>query len=262
MKYNVNTKIISNKKIKSSYYKLVLFCKEISSIAQPGQFVSILVSKKYDPLLRRPFSINKIEKNNIHIIYKVVGRGTEILRKKKKDEYLNILGPLGKVISFVPPPSPYYILVGGGYGISPLLFLAEELIKNKISPSSISVLIGAKSKKEILGGEDFKKNKINTVISTEDGTEGIKGKVTDALSDILKNKKAIIYSCGPKEMLKKVHYISKKYNSKCYVLLEEMIACGVGACLGCAVKVKGTQGYSYKMICTDGPVFDSEEILW
>lgn len=262
MKYHLSVKIISNKKIRNDYYKLVLKCPEIALLSLPGQFISILVNKDDDFLLRRPFSINKIEKNNIHIIYKVVGKGTEILRKKKKDEYLNILGPLGKGIDIDCGFNSQLILVGGGYGISPLLFLAEELIKNKISPSSILVLIGAKSKEEILGVDDFKKNKVNTIISTEDGTDGIKGKVTDALPDILKNKKAVIYSCGPKAMLKKVSSISKKYHSKCYVLLEEIIACGVGACLGCAVKVKDRSGYSYKMVCTDGPVFDAEEILW
>lgn len=269
MKYCVNARIVSNSKIKSDYYKIILVSKKISEISKPGQFILIKVNNTLNPLIRRPFSINKIEKSNIHIIYKIVGKGTQELSKKREGNYLNIIGPLGNGIdvsaSFLPSFTSHLILVGGGYGISPLVFLAEELVKHKVSSSNISVFIGAKSKDDILCVDDFLKIGIRPKIATEDGSKGFKGMITDLLilnPSLFALHPLTIYACGPHLMLKKVVEISKKFKTKCYVLCEEIITCGVGSCLGCAVKVKDKNNYAYKMVCSDGPVFSCDEIIF
>lgn len=271
MKYHILAEIISNKKIVKNYYKLVIKSPEISSSSKPCQLISILLDKTGGVFLRRPFSISQIKKDNIYIIYKVVGKGTEKLSRKRNGEMLDIIGPLGNKLSefFSPKFFSNFFLGGGGYGISPLLFLSEYLIENGVSPSSITVLIGAKSKEEILCEYEFKKIGCRVFLSTEDGSKGLRGNVVDLLEIRLKTalrqnilQHSAVFACGPKEMLKKIGEISRKYKSKCYVILEEIIACGVGACLGCAVKVKDASGFSYKMVCSDGPVFDVEDVLW
>ena len=151
------------------------------------------------------------------------------------------------------------IIVAGGIGVAPLFFLAERL-----KPLATLVLIGAKTKDQILCKNDFKKLGCDVRISTDDGSAGLKGKVTDLLRNILRNNtinanNAItLYACGPELMLKEIRQISKSYDIPAQVSLEAHMACGFGACLGCAVDTQA----GYKLVCKDGPVFNAEEILW
>jgi len=263
-------KIIKNIEVTPKYYKIVLSCLGIAGVARAGQFVMLKTSDGHEPLLRRPFSIHGRNKANIEILYEALGKGTEILSHKKTGEYLDIIGPLGRGFNYQSPghqvaPSPSLgtpfgrrspVLVAGGMGVAPLLFLAKELASRKIM-----VLLGAKTKKQILCEEDFKKLGCEIKISTDDGSGGFKGYVSGLLKQVLTiidYRPSAIYACGPRPMLKEISAIAKKYNIAAQVSLEEHMACGIGACLGCVVNTKK----GYQPVCKEGPVFEADEIIW
>ncbi|MDP2912144.1 MAG: dihydroorotate dehydrogenase electron transfer subunit [Candidatus Omnitrophota bacterium] len=258
---DVKAKILSNKKIGQAYYKMVLDAPYIARLAKPGQFVEIKCSDSFEPLLRRPFSIHRVK--GLEILYEAVGKGTEILARKKQGDFIDVLGPLGN--GFVLPEAhvqslkPRAIIISGGIGAAPLVFLAEELIKKKIKTI---VLIGAKTKKLILCEKDFKKLTSEVYVSTDDGTYGCKGFVSKLFHNILKttesNFETVVYVCGPHGMLRCIAQICEERNFECQVSLEEKMACGIGACLGCVVKTKTGN----KLACKDGPVFNANELLW
>ena len=249
------TKIVSNKRIAPDHYRLSFKAPAIAVNTKPGQFFNIKVDSSYRPLLRRPFGAHKIYKDRIEILYKVVGKATEILSKKKKNDTLSVVGPLGNGFNLLHPRGVHRgggstVLVGGGHGVAPLLALAKTL-----KAAKLMVYIGARTKKHIVCEKDFEKLGGKVHIATEDGSKGHKGLVTDLFK---KTMRGAIYACGPKPMLKAVAGFAKRRKIPCQVSLEEYVACGIGTCLGCAVKTKS----GYKLICKDGPVFDAKEIIW
>lgn len=294
----VKAKIQRNQEILPRYYKMVLDAPEVAGEAKPGQFVHVRCGDEYRPLLRRPFSIHKIQNSKvkgkkaisdkryaicdlIEILYKVVGEGTRVLSEKKKGEELDLIGPLGTGyrVQGLGDRVQNVILVGGGVGVASLLFLAEELKKRStVNRERLTVLIGAKTRDQVLCEDDFKDLGCEVKISTEDGSYGYKGLVTDILKSKIsaqggsasggKNQKSkVIYGCGPRLMLKEVAEIADKNNTPCQVSLEEHMACGLGACLGCAIKIANSQqptvdSFIYKKVCKDGPVFNAREIFW
>ena len=252
--------ILENRKIAEDHYVLSLKSQHLRG-AKPGQLVNVRCGATSVPLLRRPFGVHRKTKDGIEILYKVIGKGTGILSKKKKKEKLDVLGPLGK--GFVLPVNPSKkeeaILVAGGHGVAPLYALAEELIKEKMN---VSVFIGARQKKHVVLDRDFKKLSVKTYVATEDGSKGFKGLVTELLKNKLKGvsrgQSKTIYACGPRPMLKSVSELADMYVYPCQISLEEYIGCGIGICMGCAVQTRsGT-----KLVCKDGPVFNSREIIW
>ncbi len=291
--FKVKAKVIKNIVVREKYYKILLLCPDVARQAQPGQFVMIKVGEQREPLLRRPFSIHKVEgrrpkvEGQVEILYEVVGEGSRLLSEKRKGEYLDLIGPLGNgFTSPLPPPPSHPILVAGGMGVAPLLFLAEKLVTRHKTPSAegrqvtskILVLIGVKTKSQLLCADEFRKLGCAVKIATDDGSRGFKGKATDLLKLILRTtnpvcpagrdeRRTTIYACGPTPMLKAVSALSRQYNIPAQISLEAHMACGIGACLGCAVKVRG-QGTGdrgqagYKMACKDGPVFQAKEIIW
>ncbi|OGX22296.1 MAG: hypothetical protein A3K54_03105 [Omnitrophica WOR_2 bacterium RBG_13_44_8] len=254
----IRAKILYNKRVKDNYFHSALAAAGLSRQARPGQFLNIRVSDVDQPLLRRPFSIHRARGKNIEILYQVVGKATEILSRLKGGEYLDVLGPLGNGFDYPPSANrhPLTILVAGGMGVAPLAFLAEKLGHRSL------VLIGAKAKADILSVKEFRDLKCEVKISTDNGSEGFKGKATELLKKILplamSHKPIAIYACGPKPMLKEIAIIAKNYKIPAQVSLEEHLACGIGACLGCAVKTKE----GFKRICKEGPVFNAQEIIW
>jgi dihydroorotate dehydrogenase electron transfer subunit len=264
---DIKAKILSNNKTGHAYYKMVLDAPHIAKIAKPGQFVQIKCSDSMEPLLRRPFSVHKV-KRGLEILYEVAGKGTEMLSRKQKGEYLDALGPLGN--GFTLPRTtnderrttnrePRAIIIAGGIGAAPLVYLAEELTKNKIKTI---VLIGAKTKGLILCEKDFKKITSEVYVSTDDGTYGCKGFVSNLFHKILKTTESkfetIVYVCGPAGMLRCIADICHERNFECQVSMEEKMACGIGACLGCVVETKSGN----KLACKDGPVFNASELIW
>lgn len=257
---DIRAKIISNKKVSHVYYNMSLDAPYIARLAKPGQFTQIKCNDSFEPLLRRPFSIHRVNRN-IEILYETVGKGTEILSNKKEGDKIDVLGPLGN--GFTLPRAtngePRAIIIAGGIGAAPLVYLAEELTKKKIKTI---VLIGAKTKNLILCEKDFKKATPEVYVSTDDGTYGSQGFVSKLFHKILKTTESkfetIVYVCGPYEMLKCIANICQERKFECQVSLEEKMACGIGVCLGCAIKTKsGT-----KLACKDGPVFNAEELIW
>ncbi len=248
-------KVISNKEIKSGYFLMDIKCPAIGKAAEPGQFLTVRCGNTTEPLLRKPFGFHRISSSGFEILYEVLGKGTRILSSLKPDDGIDILGPLGSGFT-VPKSKRDFVIIAGGIGVAPLLALAEELVHRKPL-----VLIGAKTKDGILCEREFRRLGCNVKISTGDGSRGFKGAVTDLLEDLLSSidyRLSTIYACGPKPMLKAVARVAKRRGLEAYASFEEYIACGVGACLGCAIRTKS----GYKLICKDGPVFNLREMIW
>lgn len=282
--FQIKARILSNAQVAFDYSHMSLEAPSIAEAAEPGQFIQIRCNDTLSPLLRRPFSIHKVssqlstlnsqqDAKVVEILYKVVGKGTELLSKKKKEEKLDIIGPLGNGFSAPNSQVQTVILIGGGIGVAPLLFLAERLTQIKNSPPHMYVIIGAKTKESVLCEEEFKTlrlnpnlhpggaSKVEVRIATEDGSLGFKGTATALLCDLLSTinyQLSTIYASGPKPMLKEIARICQKEGIPCYLSLEEIIACGFGACLGCTVNTKE----GYKLVCKDGPVFNRTQLLW
>jgi dihydroorotate dehydrogenase electron transfer subunit len=254
--------ILSKENPQKDIFKLTLSSSLVSRKAKPGNFVHIKVGSNDYPLLRRAFSIHTIEKDNesFQILFNVVGKGTEILSRKSAGDTLDILGPVGNSFS-LPEKSKEIMLVAGGMGIAPLWFLFTHLIKRS-HKNKLTFFLGAKSKTKLLYAEKLKSSGARLIIATDDGSVGRKGLVTEVfLNEIKKRKydlqKLAVYSCGPQMMLKRMSEITKRFDLFCQISLETHMACGVGACWGCVVKLKdGT----YKRVCVDGPVFDGREV--
>jgi len=246
--------VYRNEKIGPDIYSMWLRCPQIAKIAKPGQFVQIAVNDSYEPFLCRPLSIADSTNNMIRIIYRVIGKGTKILKEKKKGEVLSILGPLGKAIA--PIKNKNIVLCAGGLGIAPLLYLAKNLKKN----NDLILFYGARNESELILLKEFKPLCDKIFLSTDDGSRGKKGFITDILfsaQDILANAYCL-YIAGPSAMIKKIsNYKFNTPNLKLFGFLEERMGCGCGICFGCAVKKKEN---GYLRVCTDGPVFNLSQL--
>lgn len=259
--FQIKAKVIYNNRIRAGYWRCAFEAPEIARTAAPGTFVTIRPSDGVEPLLRRPFSIHCVEKMSVEIVYQVIGPATKILTQKKSGQLLDVIGPLGNGFNFSDVRNP--VLVAGGIGVAPLTFLAEKLAKGKSkrAKGKSLILIGAKSKEQILCEKEFKQLGCEVRVATEDGSRGFKGRVTDLLEHTLTTnaqRPTTIYSCGPKLMLKEASRISHKYNLPGQISLEAHMACGIGACLGCVVRTKSGN----KRVCQEGPVFAADEIVW
>lgn len=248
-----NTAVISNMEVSPNIRKLILYAPNIVSQARPGQFVHLKVSASSDPLLRRPFSIGSVslKDNALTIFYRIVGRGTEMMAQLKENDVVNCLGPLGRGFEL---NGKRPLLIGGGMGIAPLLFLAERLY-----PRPSQVLIGGRTETELFWRRFFTASCERIVLTTDDGSIGMRGTTIDALPELLAEKFDMVYACGPKLMLKGVVDKVRDAGIPCQVSLEEHMTCGLGACLSCTCQA--TDG-TRKKICADGPVFWAKEVVW
>ncbi|MFH1061470.1 MAG: dihydroorotate dehydrogenase electron transfer subunit [Candidatus Omnitrophota bacterium] len=278
MLYDLKAKIEINQQISPSVYYLELSMPTIPAKLVPGHFVHIRLIGTNDPLLRRPLSVNRIVEHkvknktikNIGMVYKIVGKGTNLLKEMAVGEQVDVLGPLGNGFNLacLKPKQPI-IFVSGGMGIAPLLFLAQTLSLKK-TKKQIMAFVGMDTKKQLICQDDLKKLGCALKISTDDGSCGFQGYVSELLETYLaktspKQLKPYIYACGPKPMLKALGIVAKKFDLSGQVSLDEMMGCGIGACLGCVIKTrdpKNPEQAVYKRICKDGPVFDINEIIW
>lgn len=239
-----------------------MLCSYIAKNIIPGQFIQVRLNKlSNDPLLCRPFAVYQTDGDIIDILFKIVGKGTRLLSGKVADDELMITGPLGNGFP-VDDNFGKALLVAGGMGIAAL----HPLIK-KLEGHEVIVLLGACSEDMLLGFDELVSQGVCVLTATEDGSCGYRGMVSQLLEEVIAEEKhktedCKIYSCGPIPMLKAIAEISERNNIKAYVSLEEKMACGIGACLGCAIEIKSDSGKKYKMVCKDGPVFDSQEISW
>jgi len=257
-------KILWNKKVGPGYYRIGINCHSGYLRTKPGQFVMLRLSRQIAPFLSRPFSIHRLillkdHARGFEILYKVVGKFTKKLSMLKKGEFIDVLGPLGSGFS-VEENIQRIFMVAGGIGIAPMVFLAYYLKKNKVDISRCRLFLGGRSKKDLLCVDDFIDLKMAVQLTTEDGSKGERCLVTHPLeSALVGTRPDIIYACGPVEMLKSVVALSQKFDVKCQVSIETMMACGMGACLGCAVETIGASD-QYLHTCLDGPVFDANVI--
>ena len=237
-------KVYSNEKIARDIYKMILVG-DTEHITAPGQFINIKIEGKF---LRRPISVCDYDSNTITIIYKVVGDGTEIMSECVNGDTLDVLTGLGNGYD-TSKSGENPLLIGGGVGVPPMYNLAKKLISRG---KKVTVVLGFNSSVDVFYEKEFKELGANVIVTTADGTMGVKGFVTDAMKDI---EYSYFYTCGPEVMFRAIENIAKTSGQYSF---EERMGCGFGACMGCSCKTK----YGNKRICKDGPVLEREEIIW
>ena len=242
MKQSIFT-ILSNTALTDNVYKMVLGG-DTSAITAAGQFVNIQLDGHF---LRRPISVCDYDENTLTIIYKVVGKGTKAMSEMTEGQ-LDILTGLGNGYDLT-VSGDHPVLVGGGVGVPPMYNLVKKLL---CEGKKVTVILGFNTKSEIFYEEEFKNLGCDVLVTTVDGSYGVKGFVTDALKDV---SYSYFYSCGPEPMLKALY---KATSTSGQLSFEERMGCGFGACMGCSCKTLT----GYKRICKDGPVMRKEEILW
>ena len=238
-------KIISNRLLADKVYEMILEG-DTSAISAPGQFINIKLDGFY---LRRPISICDYNEKTITIIYKVVGHGTLIMSAMTQGQELDVLVGLGNGFDItLSGQAP--IVIGGGVGVPPMYNLAKQLIKDG---KQVTAILGFNTEKEVFYKEEFEKIGAKVIVTTADGSYGIKGFVTDGIKTL--DSYSYFYTCGPEPMLKALYDTTTTEGEFSF---EERMGCGFGACMGCSCKTK----YGNKRICKDGPVLKKEEIIW
>ncbi len=246
--------ILENQQLASSIWRLQLDVAALAQQVRPGQFVQVRVTNTYDPFLRTPLSVHDCDAKagTIALLYQTVGTSTHALSRRRPGASVNILGPLGNGFTLPPARSNgnFALLVAGGIGIAPLLFLARELVAKKVSTR---LLYGARTAADLAGIDAFEQLGVAVACCTDDGSQGLKGNVVDLLAGYLQSGAAgNVYACGPTPMLRALQQLVRSKGLAAQFSLEAYMACGLGACLGCVVAVPGG-GYAH--VCTDGPVF-------
>jgi dihydroorotate dehydrogenase electron transfer subunit len=249
------------------YHLLNLVAPTIANQARPGQFVALQPGLDRSFLLRRPFSIHRVERHGagfgtLEIVFDVVGPGTEVLSKLRPHDTLDVLGPLGR--PFTLPDEPIScLLVGGGYGVAPLFFLAEEL---RVRGCRIDFLAGAATTDRLFKAIEAKRLGRTAVITTEDGSSGQRGVVTDPMPALMAQARTqMIFACGPMPMLAAASRIAAAAGVACQVSVEELMGCGTGICYSCVIPMldgSGDEPFRPARSCVEGPVLDGASIAW
>ncbi|MCR5488034.1 MAG: dihydroorotate dehydrogenase electron transfer subunit [Lachnospiraceae bacterium] len=265
-------RIHSRRELAEGIVSMWLKC-SLADHAEPGQFV-LVYPKDSSRLLGRPFCICEVnpEGDEIRIVFRISGKGTEEIAALEYRDIVEVEGPLGKGYPLECAAGKQVLLMGGGIGAPSLLFLAQRLKKSIVSyggAKNVSALLGYRNSalKRFLA-DDFLNVGIQTMIATDDGSDGIKGNVVEVAKRLHSQRvllPQLIYACGPMPMLKAVGEFAAELKIPAYISLEEHMACGVGACLGCVVPTKERDGHSNvhnARICTEGPVFEASEVLW
>ncbi|HET6814369.1 MAG TPA: dihydroorotate dehydrogenase electron transfer subunit [Actinomycetota bacterium] len=254
-----------------AYHALTLLAPRIAGQARPGQFVHLLAGEDRSLPLRRPFSIHRAERpggspggpgpalGTVEVVFDVVGAGTGALSRLRPHDVVDALGPLGR--PFTPPETPTgCVLVGGGYGTAPLYFLATEL---RLRRCRVDFVIGAASAGRLLDAMEAKRLGHSLTLTTDDGSAGRRGLVTDPLGDLLPRTGAgQVYACGPMPMLAAVSRAAAAAGVPCQVAVEEQMACGTGICFSCVLPVGPGAPTRMARSCLEGPVFDGAAIAW
>jgi dihydroorotate dehydrogenase electron transfer subunit len=239
------------------YQALTLAAPQIAEAARPGQFVHLLATEDRSFPLRRPFSLGRVggSGGSVEVVFDVVGAGTRALAGLGPNDVVDALGPLGR--AFDPPEAPAgCVLVGGGYGTAPLFFLATEL---RARGCRVDVVVGAATAGRLLDAVQAGRLGHSLTVTTDDGSAGRRGLVTDPLPELLAGTGAErVYACGPMPMLAAVSRVAAAAGVACQVAVEEQMACGTGICFSCVLPVGGRMARS----CLEGPVFDGTAIAW
>ena len=262
MKINCKSEIVKIEKLKEDLYKFSIKAEEVVESAKPGQFIEVRVVDGIEPLLRRPISIYNLDKENgiLEFIFQVKGKGTTLLAERKEGEKLDIIGPLGYGTFSIKDYNKVAI-IGGGIGMFPLYELSKQL--KQTTSSNVHVYMGFRNKELITLEEEFKNVSDNLTITTDDGSYGVSGYAINELKkDCEKEAPDKIFACGPLPMLKAVQAFALEKNIPCEISLEERMGCGIGVCLGCAVKTARSpkDAPEYWHVCKAGPVFNAQDV--
>jgi dihydroorotate dehydrogenase electron transfer subunit len=292
------------RELSASYRRLGIRAPEFGDTFLPGQFVMVRPPLVLDPLLPRAFSIYRVSLEDgspvVEILYKIVGKGTHYLAQMEPGQSLEILGPLGNGFT-LPPAGGSAVLVAGGIGVPPIAALAAEISRQPSAISHQQVFLGGRTAEDILCLEDFEAAGATVHITTEDGSLGTRGLITELLNPFLSAERRAqnstspesdpsnleprtsnfeprssdleprtsnlepltLFTCGPPGMLAAVARLAAQHQVLCQTSVEANMACGFGACMGCAVEARSVDGTpAYKLVCKDGPVFDSRELVW
>ena len=253
-------KVVEHTEIGAGYRYLVFEAPKMAAELQPGQFVHVKVPALEMSALRRPFSVFDAEDGKVTVLYKTVGRGTAALNAVKPGDTLKVEGPLGH--GFPLKCAGEALLVGGGYGVAPLHFLAKRFAAAAGLPKP-KLFVGGRTKDDLLALDRFEALGVEVKIATNDGSAGVKGLVTDPLDDELielkhHGKSFELFACGPDGMLKAVALRATGTGSKGWISMDRHMVCGVGACYACIQKtVRGNS-----RCCIEGPVFAAEDLVW
>ncbi len=250
--------IIKNNKLCQDFYQLDFSWETGLIKPRAGQFLTIRISDSSVPLLRRPFAFSSFnaQLNSASIIFQRKGKGTDLLAAKIPGEKIDVIAPLGNSFP-LPQKNQPAILIAGGIGLGPILFLCRTL---KESNQVTKFIFGCRNEHFIPQSDEF--YALDPLICTDDGSKGFKGTVSDYLLSIWPSiaTESVFYSCGPHPMLHACYQLAQKNGSTSWVSVEQIMACGVGACMGCAVKVKQSPGYA--RACKEGPVFSAYDMVW
>ena len=269
MPVDVDAAVISNRRLSDDYSVLALAAPAIGSAALPGQFVMLKTSRGLDPLLRRPFSIFEVLRNDdgsprgITVLNKRIGKGTGLLYDVEAGARLNCLGPLGRPFEPIDPPADAW-MVAGGVGLGPFVTLAEALIGRG---TRATLFYGARRAADLHCIDIFERLGVRLVVSTEDGSRGSHGLITapldDALANVPSSQHLRLYVCGPTPMMRAVASLAASHGRQCDVSLEQVMGCGLGGCYSCVVPARDPGGAPHHTrSCIEGPVFDASRVVW
>lgn len=249
-----------------AYYHLTLLAPGIPARTRPGHFVALAVGGQGSGmLLRRAFSIHRTTDGGPHggtveVVFAIHGKGTKWLAERHRGDKLDVIGPLGR--PFVLPAEPVScVLVAGGYGAAPLFTLSDQL---RARGCRVDMVLGAASEDRLYGVLEAKRTSASVTVTTDDGSAGMRGRVTDPLPGIIDAAGSeIIYACGPMPMLAAVARVAVEKGVHSQTAVEEAMACGIGICMTCVLPVRGTDGVTRMLrSCKDGPVFRGEQVRW
>lgn len=248
-------RVVSNEKLCPRFYRLSLDAPELAKEVRPGQFIHIRTSQGLEPFFRRPFSVYRAQKH-VEIFYEPIGPGTELLSLMKKGDELDVLGPLGNPFTLPSKDIKQVVMIAGGIGIAPFLALSDVLKKRKIE---MVLLYGGRTQGHVYPMKEFKDNGVNVFVATDDGSVGVKGRVSELFSRIdLDVETTMVYTCGPNPMMAAVQKFCGQNGLNGEAACEEIMACALGACLGCSIPTKS----GFKTVCYDGPCFDLQEVVF
>jgi len=265
MAQQIVSEILDNRRV-GDYHVLSLTAPGVAESVQPGHFVTMAMGgEESSMVLRRAFAIHQVTSRGVYggtldVAIAVQGRGTKWLSERRRHDIVNLVGPLGRPFT-LPKQGVSCVLVGGGYGSAPLFLLAQAL---RDRGCRVDIVVGAATEDKLFGVLDLKRLASGLTITTDDGSSGARGRVTDVLDDVMDRVGAdVVYACGPMPMLAEVARISTKRRVFSQCAVEEAMACGIGVCMTCVLPVVGDDGVT-RMVrsCVDGPVFRGDRVRW
>jgi len=262
--------IIENLEVAKDYFILSVLLRSSQCDAMPGQFAMIRRQNVKDPLLSRPLGLYGVYETEagtvLEFFYHVVGRGTSVLSHLVIGDQISILVPLGKPFDLQFEPRSHVVLIAGGIGLAPLTYLADYLFNTATAIKKLTLYMGAAEAATLVGMKRIERFCTDIKIATDDGSAGFKGTITALFQKDLPtmdHENMVLFACGPYGMVRHLAQVIAPYDIPCHISTEERMACGIGTCLGCAIKIRtADNSWAYRRVCKDGPVFDIRDIMW